>query len=171
GADEDDGDSIVGELVDDLMDLCLRPYVEAPRRLVEDEDPRSRIEPLAQHNLLLVAAREGTGGGLHGGSPDAQAFPEALCHGGLSCPPDEAETAEVATQRRQRDVCRDRKREDEAELPTVLGRVGDPDSVRVLRAPDRDRPTVEQHLADGRWRDAEHREAHVRPPGSNEARE
>src|SRR5207245_11684274 len=137
-------------------------------RLVADEDPRSGVEPFAQDHLLLVPARERPGRGLHRSSPDAQAFLEAPGRLVLGGSPDEAEPAQVATKRRQRDVCRDRKREDEAELAAVLARVGDSDAEGVLRAPDRHLATVEQHLASVRGSAAEEREADDGAPRSAE---
>ena len=58
GADQDDRDAFLGELVDDLVDLGLGPDVDPARGLVEDEHARMRVQPLAQHDLLLVAARQ-----------------------------------------------------------------------------------------------------------------
>ena len=47
-----------GEPVDDRVDLVLGADVDAARRLVEDEDRRLRHQPLGEHDLLLVAARQ-----------------------------------------------------------------------------------------------------------------
>ena len=47
-----------GKLVDDLVDLGLRPDVDPPRGLVEDQNARARVQPFAQDHLLLVTARE-----------------------------------------------------------------------------------------------------------------
>src|SRR2546422_7187523 len=57
GADEDDGDPVMGELVDDLMDLRLRPDVEAARGLIEDEHPRSRVEPRSEEHTSELQSR------------------------------------------------------------------------------------------------------------------
>ncbi len=46
------------QAVGDGVDLVLGPHVDAARRLVEDEEPRVGGQPLADHHLLLVAARE-----------------------------------------------------------------------------------------------------------------
>ena len=51
------------ELVDQLVDLDLGADVDTARRLVEDQQPGVRRQPLADHDLLLVAAGEGAGAG------------------------------------------------------------------------------------------------------------
>src|SRR4051794_10073765 len=51
-------DPAPGELGEQPVDLGLRADVDAARRLVDDEDLRLGREPLRQHDLLLVAARE-----------------------------------------------------------------------------------------------------------------
>ena len=43
------------------VDLVLRRDVDAARRLVEEEDRRAGHQPLGDHDLLLVAAREALG--------------------------------------------------------------------------------------------------------------
>ena len=49
------------ELAHQAMDLGLGADVDAARRLVEDEQLRIVGEPLAEHDLLLVAAGEAAG--------------------------------------------------------------------------------------------------------------
>ena len=46
------------ELADQVVDAGLGADVDAARRLVEDQDLRLRLQPLGEHDLLLVAARE-----------------------------------------------------------------------------------------------------------------
>jgi len=58
GRDEHDRHALARELGDELLDLGLRPDVDAARRLVEDEEPGRRREPAREEHLLLVAARE-----------------------------------------------------------------------------------------------------------------
>ena len=48
----------VGQLGHVPVDLGLGADVDAARRLVEDQHPRAHGQPLAEHDLLLVAARE-----------------------------------------------------------------------------------------------------------------
>ena len=56
--DHQDAGAFGGQAVDDLVDLVLGADVDAARRLVEDEQARAAQQPLADHDLLLVAARE-----------------------------------------------------------------------------------------------------------------
>ena len=46
------------QVVDQLMDLDLGADVDAARRFVEDQHLGLRLQPLADDDLLLVAARE-----------------------------------------------------------------------------------------------------------------
>src|SRR5262249_18452750 len=52
------GEAAAGQFAHQAVDLCLGTHVDAARRLVEDEDPGLARQPLAEHDLLLVAARE-----------------------------------------------------------------------------------------------------------------
>ena len=49
---------LVGQLAHQLVDLALGADVDAARRLVEDHQLRPHRQPLGQHHLLLVAARQ-----------------------------------------------------------------------------------------------------------------
>ena len=49
----------VGEDAHQVVDLALRADVDAARRLVEDDHPRPHRQPFGEHDLLLVAARQG----------------------------------------------------------------------------------------------------------------
>ena len=48
-----------GEVDHQTVDLLLGADVDAVRGLVEDEHAGARLEPLREHDLLLVAAGEG----------------------------------------------------------------------------------------------------------------
>src|SRR5689334_17329915 len=61
-----------GELPDDPVDLDLRADVDAPGRFVEDQHMRLRREPLGEHDLLLVPAREGVRRLVDAGHPDVE---------------------------------------------------------------------------------------------------
>ncbi len=54
-ADEQDCESGGGKLGEDPIDLGLGSNVDAACRLIQDENPRTRAQPLAQHDLLLVS--------------------------------------------------------------------------------------------------------------------
>ena len=58
GGDHDDGEALRRELGHELVHRGLGADVDALGRLVEDDDPRLRRQPLGDHHLLLVAARE-----------------------------------------------------------------------------------------------------------------
>ena len=47
-----------GQLADDGVDLRLCLDIDAARRLVEQKDAAVGIDPAADHDLLLVAARQ-----------------------------------------------------------------------------------------------------------------
>jgi hypothetical protein len=56
GRTEEDRSAAVGEVPDEPIDLALRTDVDAAGRVVEQEDGRRDLEPLADDDLLLVAA-------------------------------------------------------------------------------------------------------------------
>ena len=58
GGDDQHRLPLVGEPVDDRVDLVLGADVDAAGRLVEDQHVRVGEDPLRQHDLLLVAAGE-----------------------------------------------------------------------------------------------------------------
>ena len=62
-----------GELAHQRVDLGLGADVDAARRLVHDQDARLGREPLAEHDLLLVAAGELADDLLRPAGPDAEA--------------------------------------------------------------------------------------------------
>src|SRR5579863_876387 len=45
-------------LIDDVVNLVLRAHIDASRGFIENQHLRFRKQPLAQHDLLLVAARQ-----------------------------------------------------------------------------------------------------------------
>ena len=59
--DHEDRDALVGEIGEQAVHLGLGADVDAARRLVDDQQRRPAGEPLGQHDLLLVAARERPG--------------------------------------------------------------------------------------------------------------
>src|SRR5437016_7794403 len=58
GRDDDDRRAGLGQLIDDSMNLTLPPNIDAPGRLVEQQDGGIGTQPLGHNDLLLVAARE-----------------------------------------------------------------------------------------------------------------
>ena len=55
---EEDSHAIVGKVPQIPIDLGTSTDVNTPRRLLDEQHPRRNRQPLAQSNLLLVAARE-----------------------------------------------------------------------------------------------------------------
>ena len=72
GGPQQDDPAGVGELADEGVDLVLGADVDAPRRVVEQDDGRGHLQPLGQHDLLLVAARQRRHGGRRSGGLDAE---------------------------------------------------------------------------------------------------
>src|SRR5262245_13250413 len=55
---EDDGEAFIRERAQMPIDLGARADVDASRRLLDEQDRRLDAEPLAERDLLLVAAGE-----------------------------------------------------------------------------------------------------------------
>jgi hypothetical protein len=55
-ADHDDRHAALREVIDQAVDVGLGADVDAAGRFVEDQEAGVRVEPFAQHDLLLVAA-------------------------------------------------------------------------------------------------------------------
>ena len=69
GGDHQHREALARELGHQAVHLGLGADVDAARRLVDDQDLRAGGEPLAEHDLLLVAARqEADGVGAAGGT-------------------------------------------------------------------------------------------------------
>ena len=121
-----DGDAGAGELADQLVDVGLGADVDASGRLVEDQHRRLDVEPLGEHHLLLVAARQVAD---RRRSATGVRMPQALAVD-LGGPPlgravDEPPSGHEAAQAGQRDVGGDRLRQRQAEPAAVLRDVGD----------------------------------------------
>ena len=58
GRDHQDRDPLAGQLVEQPVHLRLRADVDAARGLVDEQQRRTAAEPLGEHDLLLVPARE-----------------------------------------------------------------------------------------------------------------
>ena len=81
GDDEDAGPRSRG-IAHQAVDLLARADIDADGRLVEQQDPRPRVAPLGEHDLLLVAARQV----LDRRSRCPGAFTAQPAHA-VSCPP------------------------------------------------------------------------------------
>ena len=167
--DHDDRLALLGEVVEEPVDLALGPHVDAPRGLVEDEDVGVGGQPLGDDHLLLVAA----GQVLHPlGDPrrldrEGRDLLQGLLPGGAR--PDPAEPVREAAQRGEHGVDLDVHAEGQAVALAILGEVGDPVLDRVARRADRDRLAVDQDLAGLRPVGGEDGAHDLGPAGPDEA--
>ena len=142
GADHQDREALRGQGRHVAVDLRLGPHVDAPRGLVEDQHPGLHGQPLAQHDLLLVAARE-----VHHPPVDRRRLdPEArhlvLGDALLADAVEEAE-AGVAADRRKRGVLGDGHGQHQAVALAVLGRQAHPALDGVAGAARQERASLE----------------------------
>ena len=94
--DHDDGDTAVGEVADQRVDLRPRPDVDTAGRLVEEQDLAVAEQPAGQDDLLLVAAGEGARDPGHVGRPDVERLGLRAGGGLLGAPGQEAAAGEAA---------------------------------------------------------------------------
>ena len=100
---ENRADAPAAQFPDDVENLLLGLHVNAARRLVEEQYFRLRIEPLADHDFLLIAAAERRYGARRIADFNAQFFHRARGHF-ASTPVREYSVAGEALQRSHRDV-------------------------------------------------------------------
>ena len=141
--DHQDRHALLGEAAHQRVDLGLGADVDAAGRLVHDQDARRGLEPLAEHDLLLVAAGELADHLLRAAGADA----ELLDRGGGALAPRRAKSMKMPramrAQRGHRGVLGDGHRPDEALQAAVLGDVGDAEVAGLARRGDGDRAAVE----------------------------
>ncbi len=121
---------------DELVDLRLRAHVDPARRLVQEQHPRVRHEPLPQHDLLLVAARELVDDGEHPRRLDAQRV-ELRLHLRLAGRVIEQPAVREPRQRGQGHVLRDRRLQHEPVPLAVFAHQGQAGRDRLRRAFER----------------------------------
>ena len=134
GGDHQDRDALAGELVEQPVDLGLRADVDPARRLVDDEQRGAAAQPLREHDLLLVAARERAHRVREAAVLDLQ--PERPVGGRSVAPsvPRMNPSRLSRRERRERDVAHDRRAHHEALLAAVLGDEADPGGHRGASA-------------------------------------
>src|SRR5207248_3008187 len=113
------GRTLSGELVHEAVDLALGADVDATGRLVENEHAWLPSQPLAEDNLLLIAAAQEPDLLAQTGRPYFQALTLIGCHGPLATlghQPQKAEPVEV----RQADVMLHALFEDQAVKASVF---------------------------------------------------
>src|SRR5215217_3491986 len=168
--DQEDREALRGQAGDDPMHLRLRADVDPARGLVEDQDLRIGRQPLGEHDLLLVAARQRLGGLSEAGGLDLQALRELGRDLRLALAVDQAEARETA-QERQRGVVVDRHLEDETLMLAVLRHEPEPRLHRVARRSDRERTAGGKDLTAVQRVDAEDRARDLRATRPDEPRE
>ena len=92
-----------GDGADHRKDLLARPHVHSPRGLVQQQQRRLRLEPLAEERLLLVSPTQGAKQNPRVGGPHS---PAPHRPGGipLHSPPLEPPASSITVQHGQRDV-------------------------------------------------------------------
>ncbi len=146
-----------GEFAQDRVDREFGADVDADGGSVEDEDGGLGGKPLGQHDLLLVAARQGVDGVGGVGGDDVEALHPLLLFVADGFLIDESEGLGEGFHFGDRDVFADRAREEEAFGESVFGDVGDAGCDRVAHASqgdvlafDADAPGVEgEHPEEG----------------------
>ena len=168
GRDHQHGDAAPGELGEQAVHLGLRADVDAARRLVDDEQRRVAREPLRQHDLLLVAARERPGRvrqlavlQLQPESPSPRRIAARL-RAGSSLP------AANAVERGERDVALDREVHHQALLAAVLGDERDAGGHRRRRRSRRQR--LARRSRPTRRPSGRSRRSRARPPSGRRRR-
>src|SRR5918995_6483591 len=116
GGDHQDAEAATRELPHQGEDLRLGADVDAPGRLVEDEEARVHAQPAREQHLLLVAARELADRLLGARALDAEALDEAVDD--LAAPRlvDDAAAGEMGHQRQGHVLAHREARDDPLEL-------------------------------------------------------
>src|SRR5690606_24708124 len=157
-----------GERVDELVDLHLRPDVDAAGGLVEEQDEGVGGEPLAHDDLLLVAAGEGTQDRRGGRRADAEAGDAPARLAPQRCPDGEP-AAGLAAHDRQPEVVLDGGAQDQALDLAVLGDQPEPGLDGGVDVTAGQRPALEGDRAGLVGVGAEDRPQHRLASGADEA--
>src|SRR5271168_3698929 len=76
GGDQQHRHAFGDEALDQSIDLLLGTYIDAPRRLVEDQDARADGQSTANQHFLLVASAQRADLGSRPGEPDIEILDE-----------------------------------------------------------------------------------------------
>ena len=159
-----------GQAVDQQVDFVLCADVDAARRFVKDHDFRVALQPLGQHDLLLVASRQGGGGLVAAGQLDLQLVDIAVKGGGLAPAAEEAPQGE-AVHVGQAEVLLDAAAQDQPLRLAVLGQQADPGGDRVPRVADAQGPAVQRDRAAVAAVRAENQPGRLGSAGADQARQ
>src|SRR5690625_3304077 len=122
---QQDRAAVVGDAVDEFVDLDLGADVDAAGGLVEQQHLGAGEDPAAQDDLLLVSAGQGADRLGHVVQPDPHALGDVACPAALAGPIGE-NAACAAAQRRVSEVVLNRGGEHQSLALAVLGHVPDP---------------------------------------------
>src|SRR5215213_6811762 len=117
---------------DQRVDLLLGADVDPPRGLVEEEHAGPGREPLAEHDLLLVAAGEALRRLLRPGAADREPRDRVAGEGGLAARARDDPEPGQPVLRGQGRVGADREVDHEARALAVLGHEGEPERLGGL---------------------------------------
>src|SRR3954447_15288418 len=167
GGDHQPRRALAGELAQQAVDLGLGAAVDAAGRLVDDQQLRVRRQPLGEHDLLLVAARQRADDivepvvfELQLGAP----FGRQRVLGGRADQPAVRQRPEL----RQRGVARDREIHHQALRPPILRDEADPRAHRRSGLAGREPPAVDLDMTGVRAVDSEDRPRHLAAAGADE---
>src|SRR6266545_659913 len=146
GTDDEHALPLLGEVLDDAVDLELGSDIDAAGGLVQDQQPRLGVHPFAEHDLLLVAARQLVDADVHAGSLDVESASVALGDDHLfvlvdSDPP--TQPIQCGGGHRGLDVVQ----EVQSEALAVLAHVGDTGANGVVDAAQDQLATLQEHQA------------------------
>ena len=146
-ADQEHGLALRRHAADPLVDLVPGPDIDSPGRFVAEHDPRAAFEPLGDHDLLLIAARQG-GHPLAGSSePDVELLPPSGEGAPLATAIDHASKATEAIQVGKREVGPRALCQHQAVASAILRQQADTAGDRLARRPRVEPPAVEPDLA------------------------
>src|SRR4051794_35173476 len=167
---DDHAEALGREVADDLVDLGLRPHVDALRGLVEHEDLRLRRQPAGEQHLLLVAARQRRHRLLP--RPGAQLEPAEVLvdEPALALAIDDPEARDLV-EVGERGVLADRQLEQEPEALAVLGQQPEPGLDRAARVTGAHALAVDLDLAALHRVGAEDRAQQLAAAGAEQARD
>ena len=168
--DHQDRDAAPREVGEESVHLGLGAHVDAAGGLVDDEELRLGREPLGEHDLLLVAAREGRDRVLLRARLHLEALRPLRGGGAFAGAVDEAEPGQRVPQR-QRRVAGDREVHDEPLLAPVLGHEADAGVDGGLRIPRTQRSAEQLDAAPVVAVDAEHGPRDLGAAGADESGE
>lgn len=127
--------------MDEGIDLSFRPDVDASGGLVQDQHARLRLQDLGERELLLIAAGEGSGGGVGAARADVVVShrpPQCLT---LALEPQEGPC--VAPQRHEREVGGEAQAGVETLSLAILAQVDDAVAHPIGRMPQTQGPAVQ----------------------------